>query len=433
MRGKHRVPLFLPTEPFPPCVRPMSPAPVTILPPGLLEPVPISKQYQFLSTDSICSTYLTTLQHDNYRQPAPQSKRHQPPCGQRPLQHQAANSAPVREVQGAKAIIRRVRGPVFGKPQGSRSKKLRGGRQNIDRGVSHPGLKAELIRHPPDNICDAIQLARSYEATLELEPQLHALKITADPGPRQLPPGNRNNRPRNRMNPYRCVHNPPIRPTGDPLSFCNLVPIISHISHSTPPLRISGYPDKRPVRFLVDTGASCSVRVVHRPKQWEQRYFLSASGDQFYCAPVIWEAILGMDFLKKYESSIDFTSGQITFDNPCQPNPDVLSPAPPETKHGLTELLNEFSTSFDTHRSKLGRTHILQHTIDTGHHHTGHHHPIYQTPCRIPINYRAQLDAMIQEILDDGIIRPSSSPWASPIVLAKKKDGNLRMGVDYRK
>ncbi|OON18605.1 hypothetical protein X801_05539, partial [Opisthorchis viverrini] len=246
----------------------------------------------------------------------------------------------LREVQGAKAIIRRVRGPVFGKPQGSRSKKLRGGRQNIDRGVSHPGLKAELIRHPPDNICDAIQLARSYEATLELEPQLHALKITADPGPRQLPPGNRNNRPRNRMNPYRCVHNPPIRPTGDPLSFCNLVPIISHISHSTPPLRISGYPDKRPVRFLVDTGASCSVRVVHRPKQWEQRYFLSASGDQFYCAPVIWEAILGMGFLKKYESSIDFTSGQITFDNPCQPNPDVLS-----------QLLTE--TTWDT-ENKIG-------------------------------------------------------------------------------
>ncbi|OON21264.1 hypothetical protein X801_02842 [Opisthorchis viverrini] len=60
-------------------------------------------------------------------------------------------------------------------------------------GVSHPGPKAELIRRSPDNIRDAIQLAR------KLEPQLHALKITADPGPRQLPPGNRNNRPGSRM------------------------------------------------------------------------------------------------------------------------------------------------------------------------------------------------------------------------------------------
>ncbi|GAA48231.1 hypothetical protein CLF_101346, partial [Clonorchis sinensis] len=44
-------------------------------------------------------------------------------------------------------------------------------------GVFHPGLKAELIRRSPDNIRDAIQLARSYEATSVLEPQLHALKL----------------------------------------------------------------------------------------------------------------------------------------------------------------------------------------------------------------------------------------------------------------
>ncbi|OON15509.1 hypothetical protein X801_08689, partial [Opisthorchis viverrini] len=90
-------------------------------------------------------------------------------------------------------------------------------------GVSHTGLKAELISRSPDNIRDAIQLARSYEATSELEPQLHAVKITAAPRPRQLPPGYRYNRPGSRTNcPYcrrfggraqRCGHNPPIRPT----------------------------------------------------------------------------------------------------------------------------------------------------------------------------------------------------------------------------
>ncbi|OON24011.1 hypothetical protein X801_00066 [Opisthorchis viverrini] len=85
-------------------------------------------------------------------------------------------------------------------------------------GLSHPGLKEERIRRSPDNIRDAIQLARSYEATSELEPQLHAVKITAAPRPRQLPPGNRDKRPGSRMNcPYsrrfggraqRCGHNP---------------------------------------------------------------------------------------------------------------------------------------------------------------------------------------------------------------------------------
>ncbi|OON21142.1 hypothetical protein X801_02967 [Opisthorchis viverrini] len=209
---------------------------------------------------------------------------------------------------------------------------IRGSVSESNYPVSHPGLKAELIRRSADNIRDAIQLARSYEATSELGPQLHASKITTDPGPRQLPPGNRNNLPGSRMNcPYcrrfgrkaqRCGHNPPVRPTGESLSFCNSVPIISHISHSTPPLTISGYLDKRPVRFLVDTGASCSV--VGSRKFWpggrQSARRATVHAPPVLLRPVTWEAILGMDFLKKYKASIDFTSGQITFDNLCQPN-----------------------------------------------------------------------------------------------------------------
>ena len=40
---------------------------------------------------------------------------------------------------------------------------------------------------------------------------------------------------------------------------------------------------------------------------------------------------------------------------------------------------------------------------------------------------------MVHRLLDAEVIQPSSSAWASPIVLVRKKDGNVRMCVDFRK
>ena len=42
-------------------------------------------------------------------------------------------------------------------------------------------------------------------------------------------------------------------------------------------------------------------------------------------------------------------------------------------------------------------------------------------------------DTEIDKILDDDIIEPSSGPWASPILLVKKKDCSIRFCIDYRK
>jgi hypothetical protein len=50
----------------------------------------------------------------------------------------------------------------------------------------------------------------------------------------------------------------------------------------------------------------------------------------------------------------------------------------------------------------------------------------------MPPKELAELKNQLQELLDKGYIRPSSSPWGCPALFVKKKDGGLRPCVDYR-
>jgi hypothetical protein len=58
--------------------------------------------------------------------------------------------------------------------------------------------------------------------------------------------------------------------------------------------------------------------------------------------------------------------------------------------------------------------------------------PISKRPYRMPPKELAELKTQLQELLDKGYIHPSSSPWGCPALFVKKKDGSLRICVDYR-
>ena len=58
--------------------------------------------------------------------------------------------------------------------------------------------------------------------------------------------------------------------------------------------------------------------------------------------------------------------------------------------------------------------------------------PISMPPYRMAPAKLKELNEQLKELLDKGFIRPSSSPWGAPVLFVKKKDGSLRLCIDYR-
>lgn len=92
------------------------------------------------------------------------------------------------------------------------------------------------------------------------------------------------------------------------------------------------------------------------------------------------------------------------------------------------QFLNDHLPCFATHGDDYGRTSILQHHIHT----EPHAAPVYQRPRPVPLRTRDAVRTEINSMLAAGIVVPSSSEWSSPIVVVKKKDGGIRLCVDYR-
>ena len=81
-----------------------------------------------------------------------------------------------------------------------------------------------------------------------------------------------------------------------------------------------------------------------------------------------------------------------------------------------------------SYRSSLLRVHcteVVKHRIKTE-----DAIPVTQPYRRIPPNQYQEVKEHIQKLLDSSIIRESHSPYASPIVLVRKKNGSLRLCVD---
>ncbi|GFY18854.1 retrovirus-related Pol polyprotein from transposon 412 [Trichonephila clavipes] len=124
------------------------------------------------------------------------------------------------------------------------------------------------------------------------------------------------------------------------------------------------------------------------------------------------------------------SSSLLLSNSPQQLTPDLLENAElsPEQKSSAERLFQEFEDVFSRNSSDIGHTTVTQHRIDTA-----DHPPIKQHPRRLPFAKQEEVGTLLREMQENDIIEPSSSPWASPIVLVRKKDGSTRFCVDYRK
>lgn len=94
----------------------------------------------------------------------------------------------------------------------------------------------------------------------------------------------------------------------------------------------------------------------------------------------------------------------------------------------VCDLLRQYQSVLATSKDDLGETDCVLHKINTG-----QARSIKQAPRRIPIHQKEEVSKELERMLDVGVIKPSKSPWASPIVIVRKSDGSIRFCVDYRK
>ncbi|KAJ0627217.1 putative nucleotidyltransferase, Ribonuclease H [Helianthus annuus] len=172
------------------------------------------------------------------------------------------------------------------------------------------------------------------------------------------------------------------------------------------------------------------------------------------------DVILGMDWLSRHNVSIECQTRCIVFGNPQRPEfiyqgtqprkplkiisafkaqrflshgcvaffASIKATSSNETNISDYPVVREFSDVFPEKLPGLPPDREVEFTIDL----IPGAEPISKAPYRMAPLELKELKEQLQELLELGFIRPSVSPWGAPVLFVKKKDGSMRLCIDYR-
>lgn len=139
--------------------------------------------------------------------------------------------------------------------------------------------------------------------------------------------------------------------------------------------------------------------------------------------------ILGVDFWRGMNIIPDLHSGEWNFKNDSDVDASLdaiegFDHLTSDQRHQLDDLVDR---TFQNMGERLGCTTLVEHVIKTD------SPPIKQRHYPLSFALQVQVNKELEKMLADDIIEPSTSPWASPIVLVKKPDGSYRFCVNYKR
>ena len=97
-------------------------------------------------------------------------------------------------------------------------------------------------------------------------------------------------------------------------------------------------------------------------------------------------------------------------------------------KNQASKLIQQYQHIFSSSKTDIGHCKLVKHEIELK-----HNAPIQQMVGKVPLHVEKWVDNQVEHLEKMGVVRQSNSPWSAPVVVVKKKNGDFRLCVDFRR